>query len=93
MNCHRCFKPKSVDAASLSSWCRACNADRSRQTKACLVILAAAGLCRKESAVLLGVSPKTVEKHWDNIMNRTGIHNQTQICAMLAVRPQAQWDL
>lgn len=93
MNCPRCLKPKSVDATTASSWCRSCNADRSRQTKACLVILASSGLCRKESAVLLRISPKTVEKHWDNIMNRTGIHNQTQVCATLASLPQAQWDL
>ena len=45
--------------------------------------LVAEGLANKEIAIRLYLSPRTVEKHVENLLRKTGARSRTQLVALL----------
>jgi DNA-binding CsgD family transcriptional regulator len=50
-----------------------------------VVWFAASGHCRKESAVRMGCSLKTVEEHWRRVYLKTGCGSEPKVVAKLLV--------
>jgi DNA-binding NarL/FixJ family response regulator len=62
-----------------------------RQTE--VIEHAALGRGRKEVALLLGCSPKTVEEHWRRIYQKTGHYNEaTLLSRILFLAVERRWE-
>jgi DNA invertase Pin-like site-specific DNA recombinase len=46
-----------------------------------VLLLAAGGLCRKQIARHLGISPRTVQSHFSGMRQRTGMHSDAELMA------------
>jgi DNA-binding CsgD family transcriptional regulator/tetratricopeptide (TPR) repeat protein len=84
--------------AGLVAWCRTGlgngRADRSSRAgitarEADVLALVADGMTNKEIAQRLGVSPRTVEKHVEALLRKTGVRSRTQL-AIWASEPSGQ---
>jgi DNA-binding CsgD family transcriptional regulator len=86
------------DFAALAGWCRsllsAPGTDRLAalgvtRREAEILELVAAGLANKEIAIRLSLSPRTVEKHVESLLRKTGATSRTMLVAVTGPWPQA----
>jgi DNA-binding CsgD family transcriptional regulator len=86
------------DFAALAGWCQSLlsvpGADRLAalgitRREAEILELVAAGLANKEIAVRLSLSPRTVEKHVESLLRKTGATSRTMLVAVTGPWPQA----
>jgi DNA-binding CsgD family transcriptional regulator len=86
------------DFAALVGWCQSLLSAPGTDRLAALGItrreaeileLVAAGLANKEIAVRLSLSPRTVEKHVESLLRKTGATSRTMLVAVTGPWPQA----